>query len=111
VAGLFVQTLNETIDLHSKRVLIGVRSRIPFIIWLTLYLVTCLSMVELGYHGGMVGSRRSLSVAALVLTFSIVLWLIADLDRQREGVVSVSQQPLIELQRSWRAAAGQSASP
>jgi hypothetical protein len=111
VVGLFVQSLNETIDLHAKRVLIGLRSRIPFVIWLILYLVAFFSLVELGYLGGLVGSRRSLSVAALVLTFSVVLWLIADLDRQREGVVSVSQQALIELQESWRAAAVQSGSP
>jgi len=29
VAGLFVQSLNEMIDLHAKRVQAGVRSRIP----------------------------------------------------------------------------------
>lgn len=108
VAGVFIQSLNETIDLHAKRVLIGVRSRIPIIIWLALSFITFLSMVELGYHEGMTGSRRSLAIAALVLTFSIVILLIADLDRQREGLIHVSQQAMIELQESWKASPLQS---
>lgn len=100
--GLFIQALNETIDLHSERVLIGVYSRIPIIIWLALYLIACFSMAELGYHEGVAGSRRSLAVAALVVSFATVMLLIADLDRQREGLIQVSQQALIELRESWQ---------
>jgi hypothetical protein len=102
-AGLFIQALNETIDLHSERVLIGVHSRIPIIIWLALYLIAFFSMAELGYHEGIAGSRRSLAVAALVVSFATVMWLIADLDRQREGLIQVSQQAMIELRESWHA--------
>jgi hypothetical protein len=101
--GLFIQALNETIDLHSERVLIGVHSRIPIIIWLALYLIAFFSMAELGYHEGIAGSRRSLAVAALVVSFATVMWLIADLDRQREGLIQVSQQAMIELRESWHA--------
>jgi hypothetical protein len=37
VVGLFVQSLNEMIDLHAKRLQAGVRSRIPAAIWLGLF--------------------------------------------------------------------------
>lgn len=103
VAGLFTQSLNETIDLHASRVLIGVRSRIPIIIWITLYLVAVLAMAQLGYHAGLTASRRSLACVSLVATFSLVMLLIADLDRQREGLISVSQQAMIELRQSMQA--------
>ena len=38
----------------------------------------------------------------LVLTFSVVLFLIADLDRNQEGLLRVSQQSLINVQRTMQ---------
>lgn len=35
-AGLFIQALNDVIDLHLKRVTVGIRSRVPPTIWTTL---------------------------------------------------------------------------
>jgi ABC-type molybdate transport system ATPase subunit len=54
----------------------------------------------MGYHAGMVGTRRSLAIVAVAFTFSVVIELIADLDRPQEGVLRVSQQALTDLQRS-----------
>ena len=98
--GLYVQSLNEVIDLHSKRVTIGLRTRIPGSIWFALYFVTFLGMAVLGYHGGLAGAGRSLAVLALALTFSGVIVLIADLDRPQEGLLRVSQQPMIDLRNT-----------
>jgi hypothetical protein len=36
VVGLFIQSLNETIDVHAKRLHVAVRSRIPGDLWATL---------------------------------------------------------------------------
>src|SRR5215472_5547223 len=52
VVGLFVQSLNEVIDLHAKRVQAGVRSRIPGAIWVGLLTVAVLSLTALGYFEG-----------------------------------------------------------
>jgi len=103
VVGLFVQSLNEMIDLHAKRVQAGLRSRIPGAIWLGLFAVAALSLATMGYHAGMVGTRRSLAILAVAFTFSVVIELIADLDRPQEGVLKVSQQALVDLQRSMNA--------
>jgi hypothetical protein len=103
VVGLFVQSLNEVIDLHAKRVQAGLRSRIPGAIWVGLFAVAALSLATMGYHAGMVGTRRSLAVLAVALAFSVVIELIADLDRPQEGVLKVSQQALLDLQRSMTA--------
>ena len=100
IVGLFVQSLNETIDLHAKRVQAAVRSRIPGAIWLGLFAVAALSLTAMGYFEGLAGTRRSLAVIAVAVAFSVVIELIADLDRPQEGVLRVSQQALLDVQRS-----------
>ncbi len=97
MTALFIQSLNEVIDLHSKRVLVGLRSRIPASVWIVLYFIAVLAMGSLGYQEGLAGSRRSLAVVALLLTFSSVMLLIADLDRPQEGLLRISQQSMLDL--------------
>jgi len=103
VVGMFVQSLNQMIDLHAKRLQAGLRSRIPGAIWLGLFAVAALSLAAMGYHAGLSGTRRSLAVVAVAVTFAVVIELIADLDRPQEGVLRVSQQALLDLQRSMSA--------
>ncbi|MEW6273483.1 MAG: resistance to Congo red protein [Thermodesulfobacteriota bacterium] len=100
VLGLYVQSLNEVIDLHTKRVTEALRVRVPAVIWLVLYSVTALAMAELGYQTGLSGRRRPLSIPALALAFAAVMLLIADLDRPQAGMVRVSQQAMSELRQS-----------
>ncbi|HEX6649098.1 MAG TPA: hypothetical protein VF075_06150 [Pyrinomonadaceae bacterium] len=102
ITALFVQSLNEVIDLHAKRVMAGLRSRVPGEIWVVLFLLVILAMVMMGYHSGLADSRRSVAVVALVLGFSLVLFLIADLDRPGQGMLQVSQQSMIDLRRSMK---------
>lgn len=97
---IFIQSLNEVIDVHAKRVLVGMRSRVPVFVWLGLFGLSLVGMAAVGYLVGLSGSRRSPLMFALVLTFSIVLLLIADLDRGQEGLLRVSQQALVDLQTS-----------
>ncbi len=100
--GLFIQSLNEVIDLHGKRVTAGLRNRIPGVIWIALYLLAILAMAAIGYHSGMTRSRRSAVVILLTLAFSVVIHLTVDLDRGGQGVIRVSQQALVDLQHSMR---------
>jgi len=96
VVGLFVQSLNETIDLDETRVTAG-RNRIPDSIWLTLYVVTILTMMAMGYQFGLTGEHSWPVTILLVLVFTAVLLLIADLDRPQAGWLKVSQQAMIDL--------------
>jgi len=102
ITGLFVSSLNEVIDLHAKRVMAGLRSRVPGVIWIVLFVLAILAMVIMGYHSGLAHSRRSIAVIALVIGFSSVLYLIADLDRPGQGSLQVSQQSMIDLRQSMR---------
>lgn len=98
--GLFVQSLNEVIDLHAKRVLVGLRSRIPLVLWAGLFGLAMLGMAAVGYQAALSATRRSPAMAALILSFTVVLLLIADLDRGQEGLLRVSQQAMTDLQQS-----------
>lgn len=102
ITGLFVMSLNEVIDLHATRVMAGLRSRVPGVIWAVLFLLAILSMVMIGYHGGLAKSRRSLAVIALIVGFSSVLFLIADLDRPGQGMLRVSQQSMLDLRKTMK---------
>ncbi|MBU0714876.1 MAG: hypothetical protein KJ964_05925 [Verrucomicrobia bacterium] len=97
--GLYIQSLNEVFDLHAQRVTVALRYRIPGSIWLALYFVTMLTMWAVGYDFGRKGVANILISLALALAFSIIILLIADLDRSSEGFLTVSQNPMIELQQ------------
>ena len=96
VVGLFVQSLNEMIDLDETRVTAG-RNQIPDSIWLALYVVTILTMMAMGYQFGLTGEHSWPVTILLVLVFTAVLLLIADLDRPQAGWLKVSQQAMIDL--------------
>ena len=102
LTGIFVESLNEVIDLHAKRVMLALRNRIPGLVWFVLYFIATVSMGALGYQEGLSGSRRSLAVLALALTFSSVRLLIADLDRPQEGLLRVSQRAMLDLRESLK---------
>jgi hypothetical protein len=101
--GLFVGSLNDVIDLHAKRLQAGLRSRLPFTIWAALFAISMLSFTAMGYHEGLSGTRRSPAIVAVTLGFAIVIWLVADLERPHQGMLRVSQQPMVDLQKSMSA--------
>jgi hypothetical protein len=102
LVGVFIQSLNDVIDLHAKRVTVGIRSRIPLMVWASLFGLALIGMASVGYQAGLSTTRRSPAMLVLVLAFSVVLALIADLDRGQEGLLQVSQQALIDVQRAMQ---------
>lgn len=104
ITGLYLQSLNQMIDLHAKRIQAGLRSRIPTVIWLGLFALAMLSMTSVGYQSGISATRRSPQMFVIVLTFAGVMFLIGDLDRAREGFLTVNQEATIDLQRRMNAA-------
>lgn len=108
-ARLFVQAINDVIDLHTKRVVFGLQYRIPPPIWTAIVLVTAMAMASLGYLFGLSGMFRYPVSIAMATAFGVVILLIADIDRPAEGYVRVDLQPLRDLRADLRipaAAAG-----
>lgn len=99
VAALYIESLNEVIDIHALRLAVGVQARVPMGIWGVLYGLTVLGMIGIGYHAGIAGSKRSKATLFMALAFAMVIGVIASLDRQG-GFIKVTQQPLADLQRS-----------
>ncbi|HEV3416996.1 MAG TPA: hypothetical protein VG056_09295 [Pirellulales bacterium] len=103
IAALFVDSLNQMIDLHSTRSQTELRSRIPLVIWIVLYSLSALGVAAMGYQAGLSATRRSPAMMALVIAFTGVLFLIVDLDRSNAGFLMVDQTAMTDLQRSMHA--------
>ncbi len=97
---LYVESLNDVFDLHTKRVTVGMKYQIPGIVWLTLYVMTILATTAMGYQFGLAEGRSRTIVIVLTLSFSAVILLIADLDRPSEGLIWLDQAPMVDLQ-NW----------
>ena len=98
VAALYIESINQVMDVHASRLAIGVRMRMPIGIWIVLYSLTLLGMVSMGYHAAIVESKRTNTAWVLAMSFAMVITLIAALDRPW-GVAAVTQQPLVDLER------------
>jgi len=93
----YTDSLTELMRLHESRVAVALHARIPSGIWLVLFALIGLAMLAVGFHTAIAGSRRSWTSPLLALSFSIVIALIASLDRPLSDFVTVSQQPLESL--------------
>lgn len=100
MVGQFMQSLNQVIDLHAKRVFMGLYNRIPTSIWLALILLELVGMMTMGYQAGLAATQRSPVMVMLAMAFACILFLIVDLDRSQEGFLRVSQQAMIDLQKT-----------
>jgi hypothetical protein len=101
--SLYVDSLNELIDISEARVIAGLTARVPeTILWL-LIIFAGLSMAMVGYSAGLTERRSMLTAVALVVVLAAVLTLVVDIDRPRDGFLMVTQQPLLDVIRQMQA--------
>lgn len=98
MVALYITSVNAVIDVHSERAK-AVSTRVPISMWLVVGFAATLTLMMVGFQTGVLESRSFVAVMALLLVFAAVLLLIIDLDRPYEGLLSVSQQALVDLQR------------
>lgn len=94
--ALFITSVNETLDLSAIR-LAALRNKIPSNVWLMFAIVTFFSMIAIGYEFGLTEKRSWTATLLLVLAFTSVIVMIADLDSPQAGLLQISQQPLIDV--------------
>jgi hypothetical protein len=99
-AGYFIQSLNDMIALHARRVIVGTEFRIPNAIWIAIYLILALAAASIGCHAGLTGASRPLVSLAFILVSSAVILLIVDLDIPRSGALRVGRQVTEDLRRT-----------
>jgi hypothetical protein len=99
--GLFIQSLNEVVDLHARRVA-AMENHVPESIFILLLVVATLSLGQVGYGAGIGRDRNLLPTLISVILIASVILLIMDLDRPRRGLIKVSQQSMVDLQTSLK---------
>jgi hypothetical protein len=98
VAALYIDSLNELVNIYNLRVAIALHPQIPGILWLVLYALVILGMMAIGFQTAITGSSRgSHAVSLLALSFSLVIGLIAVLDFPQNDIIEVPQGPLFDL--------------
>ncbi len=97
--SLLFQSLNEVLDVHTRR-LAAAHDRLPGIILAMLVVIAVMSLSMTGFSGGLAGQRASLFTIALAVMVAAVTLVIIDLDRSTSGFVRVSRQPLIDVLES-----------
>ncbi len=97
VISLYIQSLNELIDLHGKRVYVESWVRIPDMVIATLALLSILMMVLTGYLLGLRERRYGFPTVVMMLTYATVFLLVIDLDRPVRGLFYVDQEPMVQL--------------
>ncbi|MGH8627250.1 MAG: hypothetical protein ACREYC_18955 [Gammaproteobacteria bacterium] len=98
--ALFVDSLNQTIDAHAKRLGAVSRARVPSAMWAGLFVIAMIAIVSMGYDVGIMGTPRPIVGLGMILCFAVTMWLIADLDRPLEGFIRVNYQGMIDLRAS-----------
>ena len=99
MVALYIETLNEMIDVHETRVTAGVYARVPETVLVLLFVGSALTMAMVGYGAGLTKRRSPLTALVLIVVLGAVVTLVVDLDRPRDGFLTVGQQPLIDLQQ------------
>jgi predicted membrane protein len=99
--ALFVGSLNEMIDLHEKRI-VAMRNHVPESVLFLLMFFAAIAVAMVSYGVGRKERRNVWSSLVLPLLIVAVVIVTIDLDRARRGFIQVSEQALLDLQKSWQ---------
>jgi len=102
VMAVFLQSLNEMIDVHTKRVTIVLYHRISNWIWFSLFVLLVIGIGSLGYQNGLNSEVRSPTIIAATLSFAIILLVTIALDRPGAALFSVDQAAMDSVRREMQ---------
>jgi hypothetical protein len=93
ITAVYINALNETIDLHDKR-LGALENRIPVSIWV---LISSVAIIAVFSRGLTLTHRFWPTLVLIPLTIAIVVALIADLDTTSTGLIRLDQRAMYRL--------------
>lgn len=99
VYALYTSSINDLYSSYNERLTVVMEFRIPKVVFWILGIITVLSMLALGYQFGISGKGNFNFNLLLAIIFAVVMLLIMVLDHPETGLVKVSQQPMIKLQK------------
>jgi len=97
VGALYVESLNELINIHYTRVIVSLYSRVPMGIWLILMIMIILGMTLVGYMTAIGGSRRSWGFIILAFSFALVVGMVYTMDKLYSPFTPISQFAMEQL--------------
>ena len=97
VMATYVNALNETIDLHDKRIA-ALENRIPISIW---FLILSVSVIAIFSRGLTLTRRFWLTLVLAPISIAIVVALVADLDTPSTGIVRLDQRAMQRLKAEF----------
>lgn len=103
-AGLFLQAMNEVIDVKGERDN-ALANHVPESVLMLLMVFAVMTGGLLGYGNGLAGARTFGTTAVFAVLIAVVILVIIDLDRPRRGLIRTGQQSMLNLQKSYNAAA------
>jgi hypothetical protein len=92
----FIASLNALIDTDAERIAAG-RNQIPVGVWVLVIFVAAFGCFTSSYGSGAYGVRSAFTNLLLPVLIAIVIAMIFDLSHSRQGIIGISQQPLIDL--------------
>ncbi|HEY5337081.1 MAG TPA: hypothetical protein VIJ85_02670 [Rhizomicrobium sp.] len=95
-ASLFAQAVNALSDAEERRTTAD-RNHVAAAVFFLLGAIAFVVLGFAGYASGLAGARRVWPAAIMALVVASIITLVMDLDRPGEGLVKVSQQPLLDV--------------
>lgn len=95
-SGLFIQSLNDLIDVYGERNA-ALSKHVPEVVLFLLFAVFIIAGAVLGFSGGLEGGRPLLATVAMSVLIVLVIFIIIDLDRPRRGLIEVNQDSMLDL--------------
>jgi hypothetical protein len=99
VLGLYIESLNDTIDVNTTRIIAALFARVPETVVFLLFMGSVLTLGMVGYGAGLTRRRSPLTAIVMIVVLGAVITLVVDLDRPADGFISISQQALTDLER------------
>jgi len=97
--SLFIQSLNEVIDIREMRT-VARENHVPdAVLWL-LFAVSVAALGLIAYGCGLARRRRPFSNAVFALLIAVVLTMIIDVDKPRRGLIQVGLDATFRLKAS-----------
>lgn len=97
MVALLIEFVNQMIDVDTQREVTAIYARVPNTILYMLVIGGGLTVGLVGYNAGLTRKRSVTGALILIVLLAVVITLVFDLDRPRDGLLIVSQSPLEDL--------------
>jgi len=98
IGALYFESLNKLIDIENLRIAVAYKAHLPRGLWISLFILLVFGMLCIGYYAAITESTRNFATLILAFSFSLVIFMISNLDQLQSNYFKISQQPLTDLQ-------------